>query len=87
MSYTETAATVIGSVLFIGGIALSTAFISSRTGDPVAHLLIGDYSLLVKIAGILGGLVVMACGLVIGVGYGNMEKYHEGTNDDQSRSE
>ncbi|WP_336135627.1 hypothetical protein [Natronomonas amylolytica] len=81
MSYTETAATVVGSVLFIGGIALSTAFLSSRTGDPVAGLLLGDYSLLVKVAGILGGIVVMACGLVIGVRVGNMEKYHEGTSD------
>jgi hypothetical protein len=81
MGYTETAATVIGSALFIGGIALSTAFISSRVGDPVAQLVLGDYSVLVRIAGILGGLVVMVCGLVIGVGFGNMEKYHEGTND------
>jgi hypothetical protein len=83
MSYAETAATVVGSALFIGGVALSTAFISSRTGDPVAGLVLGDYSLLVKIAGILGGIVVMACGLVIGVGFGNMEKYHEGTDDGQ----
>jgi hypothetical protein len=81
MSYTETAATVIGSALFIGGIALSTAFISSRVGDPAAGLLLGDYSFAVKIAGILGGIVVMACGLVIGVGFGNMEKYHDSTND------
>ncbi|QLD84490.1 hypothetical protein HWV23_01790 [Natronomonas halophila] len=83
MSYAETAATVVGSALFIGGIALSTAFIGRGTRDPVATLVLGDYSLLVAIAGILGGLVVMACGLVIGVRVGNMEKYHEGTDDGQ----
>jgi hypothetical protein len=81
MSYTETAATVVGSVLFIGGIALSTAFLRSRVGDPAAHLFLGDYSLAVKIGGILAGIVLMVCGLVVGVGIGNMEQYHEGTDD------
>jgi hypothetical protein len=81
MSYAETTATIVGSALFIGGIALSTAFIGRGTRDPVASLVLGDYSLLVAIGGILGGIVVMACGLVIGGRYGNIAKYHEGTND------
>lgn len=76
MSYRESIATGVGSILFIAGIAILTSVIGRRSRDPAASLILGEYSLSVMIVGILLGLTISAVGFVIGIAYGNMEKYH-----------
>lgn len=75
MTVKESLGTFVGGGLFIGGWAISAAFIGYRTRDPIAKYFLGETSLLVDLAGILAGFVVVILGLVIGLGIGNLEKY------------
>jgi hypothetical protein len=55
----------LGGAISLSGLLVATAFIGWRTADPVVDIFLDRVTLPIQIFGIVGGLILIAVGLVI----------------------
>ncbi|MFB6161064.1 MAG: hypothetical protein ABEJ61_07795 [Haloferacaceae archaeon] len=67
--------TVVGGLLFLGGVAFGTAFVGRGIADPVAELVFGPLPLYLELPAILLGFLVALVGLGVGSAWGDLDRY------------